>query len=452
MKTSMIASVLVSAATASSEAMDPMARRPEGASSDVRQIAFEPYELSVDYWDADAKQYVTRGTVTSKYFLEATDPSLHAANVYAPRDFVPSIDGSLPRSWYGATSQNKYYEVSDLSYEKLLSNTTDTVDVTLFAYGMAPSGMKNVEDPSGRLTGWLLGGGNPVGLAGNVDPETGERFTHAGSVAFVPNSDESVGEYASMLFPSPEINDESDPGMVINTMICHEESGLCVFTEHRFYVGTVFAPQDCLYWCEPNDFYNPSSCVASGKMTYPDGSDMCSIRMVPGTHYGGGVHSLALGKTDESNPNRFKLILLYTGGVDFNEGVSHLEEVFVEYDRVNAPQTFDRKDWGTQLWDDTVVLPQDVGLDHCWVDPSQQYVWISSFREGNNGFHMLDLDNGDLILSLHGFEDVRPGQYTYPAGSGGYGTVGGEGSFVVVPTSGVVFYVPTNDLPGFDRA
>jgi hypothetical protein len=447
MRATVIAAAL---AGANAVVQDPMARRTEAMGNDVRQIAFEPYELSVDYWNAEAKQYETRGTVTSKYFIEATDPSLHAANVYAPRDFRPTPDG-FPRSWYGATSQNKYYEVSDLSYDKLLSNETSTVDVTLFAYGMAPSGMKNVEDPSGRLTGWLLGGGNPVGIAGNVDPETGERFTHAGSVAFLPNSDESVGEYSPMLFPSPEINDLEDPGTVINTMICHQESGLCVFTEHRFYVGTAFAPEDCLYWCEPNDINNPTECVASGKMTYPDGSNMCSIRMVPDTHYGGGVHSLALGKTDASNPDRFQLILLYTGGVDFNEGVSHLEEVFVEYDRVGAPQTFDRKDWGAQLWDDTVVLPQDVGLDHCWVDPSQQHVWISSFREGNNGFHMLDLDTGDLVLSLHGFEDVRPGQYTYPAGSGGYGSIGEDGSFVLVPTSGVVFYVPVNDLPGYSN-
>jgi hypothetical protein len=38
---------------------------------------------------------------------------------------------------------------------------------------------------------------------------------------------------------------------------------------------------------------------------------------------------MALGKTDESTSNRFQLILLYTGGADFNEGVSHLEEVYV---------------------------------------------------------------------------------------------------------------------------
>jgi hypothetical protein len=291
-----------------------------------------------------------------------------------------------------------------------------------------------------------------VASAGNTDPETGNKFNHKGSVAFLPNSEESIGSYSPMLFPSPSINNPSDPGMCINTMVCHKESGLCVFTEHRFYVGTAFAPTDCLYWCEPNDINNPTECKSSGKMKYPDGSDMCSIRMVPNSHYGGGVHSLALGKTDESNSDRFQLILLYTGGADFNEGVSHLEEVYVEYDRVNAPKTFNRKDWGSQLWNDTVRLPQDVGLDHCHVEPSQDYVWISAFREGNNGFHMLDLNTGDLVLSLHGFADVRPGEYTYPAGSGGYGNVGEEGSFVMVPAiSGVVFYIPTNDLPGWSK-
>lgn len=432
----------------SSVLMDPMAR--EVANGPVRSLALETAYLDVDVWDKDSKTYTTSGQVLSKYFIDESDSSLHAACTYT--DLKKDGGNDFPRVWYGSTSENKIYEVKGISSDDLKSNETSAVDVELFAYAMAPSGMEVVTSSDGELSGWLLGGGNPFGQ--NTDPETGESFTNEGSVAFLPHQDEIV-KSAPMLFPPASI---STSGTTINTMACHE-SGLCIFTEHRFYIGAPFGPQDCLFWCVPVDPFYPEVCASSGIMTYPDGKEICSTRMEAGSHYGGGPHSLAMGRTSESDPGIFDIVLIFTGGASFTEGVSHMEKMTVQYRAGEAPITLSMPDFGAQLWNDTVELPLDVGLDHAWVSSDKRYVWISTFREGNNGFHMMDLDTGDLILSLHGVEGIKPGQYTYPAGAGGSGRVGEDNSFVFITASagssgignnqGVNILVNTAFLPGF---
>ena len=45
-----------------------------------------------------------------------------------------------------------------------------------------------------------------------------------------------------------------------------------------------------------------------------------------------------------------------------------------------------------------------------WPFPRQ--VWVSTFRSGNAGLHLLDYDTGVLQYSLHGFTECARGPYT----------------------------------------
>merc|ERR1712232_175298 len=77
----------------------------------------------------------------------------------------------------------------------------------------------------------------------------------------------------------------------------------------------------------------------------------------------------------------------------------------------------------------------DVGGDHAWVDETGKYVWISCFRVGGLGAHMVDYDDGALIYSITGLDTYAPHQYTYTAGIHGVGTLGKAGSFLALATS-----------------
>merc|ERR1712196_60424 len=77
----------------------------------------------------------------------------------------------------------------------------------------------------------------------------------------------------------------------------------------------------------------------------------------------------------------------------------------------------------------------DVGGDHAWVDGSQKYVWISCFREGGLGVHMVDYGTGELIYSVTGLLQYAPDQYTYTAGVHGVGTIGKNGSYLALAAS-----------------
>jgi len=93
------------------------------------------------------------------------------------------------------------------------------------------------------------------------------------------------------------------------------------------------------------------------------------------------------------------------------------------------------EEFGTDLWRDTVTGDHDVGLDHAWVDASRSLLWVTSFRKDNPGIHMLNYVTGQLLYTIRGFDTYFPGQYTYPAGVSGYGTMGQKGSYLTIATS-----------------
>jgi hypothetical protein len=470
--------------------MDPLTRRPivGGNENYARTKDFVPHAISVDYWNAETKTYTTAGSVQAKYFLEETDPSGHAPHNYAGPEFVPTETGPFPTSFYGGTFTYKYWEMLDMTYEKFYSNETTQITAQEFSLGFAPSQIETVYDASNKVTGHMFCGGDPAGDVPSAiydpitDPETGEIIFSRGSVSFLP-IDEAEGY---MVFPNDDIiadvvmkegQTEIQKGMTINTMKCQKELGLCLFTEWSKDTGSSRDPnENCFYWCEPDDVYNPTRCVKSSKMLDERGELMCGSEPdFPNSHFGGGVHALGLGPQLDSTS--FELLIVYTGGFipTFDYGVSHIEKMTITYDRSDpdaVPVVTEQRNFGEQLWNDTVEGatgprgPLDVGADHIWVDGNPDYFWVSAYRRGNAGLHMLDMATGELILSLREFNLLPhdPTIWSYPAGVAGFGEVGKLGSFVQTAGScgepefpdlfnrdGFVSYVPTDNLPGFDE-
>merc|ERR1719181_441 len=77
----------------------------------------------------------------------------------------------------------------------------------------------------------------------------------------------------------------------------------------------------------------------------------------------------------------------------------------------------------------------DVGGDHAWVDETGKYVWISCFRVGGLGVHMVEYETGALRYSITGIDSYVGDQYTYTAGVHGVGTMGKPGSYLALATS-----------------
>lgn len=98
-------------------------------------------------------------------------------------------------------------------------------------------------------------------------------------------------------------------------------------------------------------------------------------------------------------------------------------------------KTLKSEPWAVELFTKYPAKGLDVGGDHAWVDESKKYVWVSCFRVGGLGIHMLDYKTGELIYSVTGLDRYVPNQYTYTAGIHGVGTIGKKGSVIAIATS-----------------
>lgn len=441
--------LLLAASSYSAKAftVDPMCKKlAPGANAE--KTPMHSYNVDIDRWDGG--EYVTEGTKLTKWVSGAQMEdgaaghiSLHAAHVYAPKDFVAGGDRELPLIAYGSTFTQRIFELSGITFDDLKNdegdNTTD-IDISDFGYTLAPSGLFAIENEEGELQGWVAGGGNP--FYNNPDPSGGPDVESRGGVAFMPVEESSA---CPKLFPptNAETGEEElsheGRGTTINTVGCHTETGVCVFSGWKFFAP--IAPrgdEDCLWWCLPDDIHNPTECSGAGILTYPDGTNICSEPIEDGTHFGGAVHGFAMGNTDAEDDTKFDLILIFTGGTQIEGpgGVSHMKKVQIQKKPDDAtPVTLKSENFGEQLWQDTVEVPYDVGLDHAWVEDGGEYLWISSFRDSNAGVHMMNYQTGELIKSLHGFAEVTPGEHTYPSGIAGYGKHGVENSFIFLVTS-----------------
>jgi len=214
----------------------------------------------------------------------------------------------------------------------------------------------------------------------------------------------------------------------VNTVECHA-SGYCFFSVWKFYDDSLPSNDDCLFWCQTNSPDDPTSCTRSGILTDEGDNKICHVS---GT---GAVHGFMLGKTDVNNSNSFDMLLLYTGKGTFDKGESHMEMLKIVVSDDGAPKTVSRRAWGTDLTNKSITAGHDVGCDHAWTDDDGKYIWVGSFREKNDGVHMMDYDTGKLVHSIHGISSViTNSKYTYVSGIDGTGSWGKPGSVLAVAT------------------
>jgi len=227
-------------------------------------------------------------------------------------------------------------------------------------------------------------------------------------------------------------------GRVMNTIDCHPRTGICFFSAWKFdgAPSRMDPWPDCLWWCKVDDLSNPSKCESLGVMEDENGQRICRDYRL-----GGGVHGLSVMHDDPDDPDSFDVLLIFTAGMGYDTGASWMSmlKVSVSDTRRNV---FTRSQtlWGTSLWNDTVTKPHDTGCDHAELDDAGN-VWVSTFRQKNAGLHMLDY-NGSLLYSIHGFGDYVPGEYSYPAGVSGYGTLLQPNSLMALATSSERHGVP----------
>lgn len=72
---------------------------------------------------------------------------------------------------------------------------------------------------------------------------------------------------------------------------------------------------------------------------------------------------------------RFDLMLIFTGGIQYDKGVSWMSRLKVAVsDDGQTVMTRSQRPWGSALWNDTVTKPHDVGCDHATLDDAGN-VW-----------------------------------------------------------------------------
>jgi len=239
-------------------------------------------------------------------------------------------------------------------------------------------------------------------------------------------------------------------GDVVNSVSCNEATGICFFSVWKFYddqspiwdVAKKATP-DCLHYCVMEAMDGSSTkCTKAGVVRYETGDMVCSKAGV------GGVHGMVVDNHKRyDDPNQFDMFLVMTGGATFDKGESSLRKVKCEKTPDGDLLVLSSELFGRDLYETSVGRPSpfgmadhDAGGDHAWPDESGKYLWVSTFRLGNAGVHMLDYETGDLIYSVHGMDtwyekETGKKNYAYSAGIHGIGQLGTPGSTLVVGTS-----------------
>lgn len=229
-------------------------------------------------------------------------------------------------------------------------------------------------------------------------------------------------------------------GHVTNTIDCHEPTGVCFFTVWVFYddqspIWTKDHDNDCLYYCvmAKGSLHSDPMCVKTAIVVDENNKPICHQ---PGV---GAVHGMTVGNTDPDDSTKFDILLVFTGKAKMSNGESSMRKVSVQVvpdgDGGHSLKAIKSTPFGVDLFTKYPPRGLDAGGDHAWVDASKKYVWVSCFRVGGLGVHMLDYDTGALIYSVTGIDKLFPDQYTYTAGIHGVGTVGQKGSYLAIATS-----------------
>lgn len=419
---------IVAAAVLAKDICSPAPQYPNGVSG--RSVELKPLGLNLDRWNGQMRRYVPQGLVTAQALHDKEftamlhGPKVRGADVRSrdrsgdPKEFAES----LPPVYFTGTLADKLFLIDSINATAAplgsgLIGPTWRAELKMLGYTIAPSTLYPVDD-NDELQGLLIAGGNPFVL----DPGNHSMQASLGGITYMKN-----GGCTKLwpVFPSPY----SMTGRVINTIDCHKKTGMCFFSAWKFDgMGKKRAPfPDCLWYCRPDDLSNPKRCTKVGVVKDEHGHEICRDYGL-----GGGVHGLTIMRDDPDDPNTFDLLLIFTGGVGYDKGTSWMSMLKVSVSERDFTIR-DQRLWGASLWNDTVAKPHDAGCDHAMLDESG-YVWVTSFRQGNAGIHMLNY-SGELMYTVHGFTEYTPGQYSYPAGLSGYGSLFQSNSLIALATS-----------------
>jgi hypothetical protein len=417
-----------------------------GDGCDSKDVTFDALELDVLKWDKTTKNYTAAGKLEAHALAGTADDwqmYLHGPMIRPLRE--KADDEEVPPFYVQATWTNQVYRFDNVKKEAGRGKPY-TAKQKVVAHAIAPSTAYPLEK-DGELQGLLVAEGQPFLIS--PDNHGGGHYSQwtFGGVDYINDDPEDCHK----VFPS-ETDKESHPliGEVVNSVSCNEATGICFFSVWKFYddqaplwnVGKHLG-NDCLHYCVMEAMDGSSTkCTKAGVVTYETGDPICSK---PGV---GAVHGMVVDNQKRyEDPNQFDIFLVMTGGATFDKGESSLRKVKCEKTPdgdllVTRSELFGRDLYEASVGRDSPfgMAEHDAGGDHAWPDESGKYLWVSTFRTGNAGVHMLDYETGELIYSVHGMDrwyEHKTGKknYAYSAGIHGIGQLGTPGSTLVVGTS-----------------
>jgi hypothetical protein len=425
-----------------------------GEGCEESPVTFEPLNLTVMKWNSTTKTYNPKpvGQLEAHVAVGGADDwqmYLHGPMLRPWREM--GKDDSMPPFYVQATFTNKVYRFEQLKKEGGIGNRGKPMAgiKKVVAHALAPSTSFPIENSNGTLQGFLVAEGQPFLINAPLDPKHTELdFGGVDYVTDKPSGDKSL--VCEKIFPNAidKSSHYKTGGDVTNTVSCHPHTGVCFFSVWKFYDDqkpiwnkmTKKLMPDCLHYCVVDSLDQVGGgCKKGGVVTDENGEPICSKAGV------GAVHGMTVAFGENlihKDPNEFDIFLVFTGGAQFVGGESSLKKVTCKKKRQWRPAVLKSEVFGRDLFEASVnrtsptgMAPMDVGGDHAWVDESGKYVWVSTFRMGNAGIHMLDYQTGELIYSVHGTATYLKNNYAYSAGIHGAGHLGYPKSTILVGTS-----------------
>lgn len=415
-----------------------------GDGCDSEEVTFPSLNLDVLKWDKVAKNYTSEGQLEAHALAGTADDwqmYLHGPMIRPMRE--KAEDEALPPFYVQATWTNQVYRFDNVKKEAGRGQPL-TASRKVVANAIAPSTAYPIEK-DGELQGLLVAEGQPFLVSSPLTPSHTEF--NFGGVDYINNDVDDCHK----LYPNKEDKKSHlHTGDVVNSVSCNEANGICFFSVWKFYddqapiwgVAGKLMP-DCLHYCVMESMDGSSTgCSKGGVVRYETGDPVCSKEGV------GAVHGMVVDNHQRyDDANQFDIFLVMTGGATFDKGESSLRKVKCEKTAdgdllVTKSELFGRDLYETSVGRDSPfgMKEHDAGGDHAWPDASGKYLWVSTFRLGNAGVHMLDYQTGELIYSVHGMDRwyeklTGKANYAYSAGIHGIGELGTPGSTLVVGTS-----------------
>jgi len=415
-----------------------------GDGCDSKDVTFPALNLTVLQWDKTTKNYTEFGQLEAHALGGTADDwqmYLHGPLIRPVRE---QGDDDLPPFYVQATFTNEVYRFDNVKKGAGRGQPLQASQKVV-AHAIAPSTSYPIEK-DGELQGLLVAEGQPFLVNSPLTPEHTQYYF--GGVDYI---NDEVEEDCHKLYPSAtDLEAHMKLGDVVNSVSCNEVNGICFFSVWKFYddqapiwpVVKHFSP-DCLHYCVMESMDGSSTgCTKAGVVRYETGDMVCSKEGV------GAVHGMVVDNHKRyEDPNQFDMFLVMTGGATFDSGESSLRKVKCQRTPDGDLQIISTELFGRDLYEASVgrtspfgMAEHDAGGDHAWPDDSGKYLWVSTFRLGNAGVHMLDYQTGDLIYSVHGMdtwyqETTGKQNYAYSAGIHGNGQLGTPSSTLVVGTS-----------------